>query len=106
MRVPIPALTLYTLHHFQWHVKLIHSLVLYNVVTLLVFLGIYLSIDFNRHFESTTPPASAIGKLYFAIMVQTGVGSNDIAPKTDLARLVVSLHAVVTWSQLALAFQK
>jgi hypothetical protein len=64
---------------------------------------VYMSMDFGRHFTCAQPVTPA-GKVYFAMMTHASVGANDITPKTDAARTVVSLHALFAWLQLLLVF--
>lgn len=83
------------------HAKVIKAAVAYNLVVFSIFLATYMAMDFSKHFTSAQP-VTARGKLYYALMVQTTMGSNDILPKTDTARIVTALHATLTWVQLLL----
>lgn len=83
------------------HAKVVKAAVAYNLTIFALFMSAYLAIDFSKHFTSATP-VTARGKVYYAMMVHTTMGSNDIVPKTDLARAVTALHATLTWVQLLL----
>ena len=83
------------------HAKVAKAAVAYNLCLFAVFFAIYSALDFSRHFTSARP-VTARGKLYYALMVHTTMGSNDIVPNTDLARMVTALHATLTWVQLLL----
>lgn len=86
--------------------RFVQAAVLYNIVLFTVFYGVYLSLDFSRHFTSDKP-VTAQGKLYYAAMVHTAAGGpNDIVPKTDLARTITTAHVLLSWMQLLLVFLK
>lgn len=94
-----------------WHVKFAKAAVVYNIAVFLGFLMLYLSIDFGRHFEfagqrrrPTGGPESLRSVVYFALMTHTAIGCNDIVPRTDFARSVVSAHALLAWMQLLFVF--
>lgn len=87
----------------MWHAKFLKAAIAYNAAVFLVFLGLYLAMDFSVHFRADKP-VTARSKLYFAVMTHTAIGSNDIVPKTDAARMVVALHALLAWMQLLLVF--
>ena len=86
-----------------WHLRFLKAVATYNADLLLVFFGVYSSMDFAHHFSSTAPVTSG-GKLYFTIMTHAAVGSNDISPRTDLARGVMALHVTLAWSQILFVF--
>ena len=86
-----------------FNVKFIKAALLYNVVVFSVFYGVYLSTDFSHHFTSDQP-VTVRGKLYYALMMHTAVGINDITPKTEHARMITSLHVMCAWLQLLLVF--
>ena len=83
------------------HTRVVKAAVAYNTCLFCVFLAVYMALDFSKHFTSAQP-VTARGKLYYALMVHTTMGSNDIVPKSDLARAVTALHATLTWAQLLL----
>ena len=92
----------------QWltHVVATHiaeQALIYNAIILAIFLVIYNVIDFNKHFTSDKP-VSRQGKFYFGIMTHTAVGCNDIVPKTDVARVITSIHVILAWVQVFLLF--
>lgn len=86
-----------------WHIRIITTALMYNIVTFVAFLIVYLSMDFSRHFSSPQPVTLA-GKVYYAVMVHTTIGSGEIYPKTDLARSITAVHAMLSWAQLLLVF--
>ena len=93
------------------HFKFVHASLCYNAIVFAFFLCVYLTMDFNEHFATASlgssvlgEPVSRSGKVYFALMTHTAMGSNDITPKTDWARKVVGLHALLAWMQVLLVF--
>jgi hypothetical protein len=93
------------------HFKFVRASLCYNALIFAVFMCLYFAMNFSEHFttavvpgETWTKPVSSTGKLYFAVMTHTAMGSNDITPKTDWARRVVGLHAVLAWMQVLLVF--
>lgn len=92
------------------HFKFVTTAICYNVVLFAFFLAVYFAMDFSKHFTSTSfqnmPPApvTTSGKVYFALMTHTAMGSNDITPKTDFARKIVGMHALLAWMQVLLVF--
>jgi hypothetical protein len=86
-----------------WHARFLRNAVVYNLVVFGVFLALYLSIDFDTHWSSEKP-VSRKGKLYFAVLTHTNCGSNDITPKTDLARMITAAHVTCAWMQVLLVF--
>ena len=95
---------------FLWHVSVVKTALWYNVVLLAAFLLLYFLIDFEHHFDFKRAPGggrhnlSPSGKVYFALMTHTGVGSNDIVPRTDFARRAMSAHALLAWMQILVVF--
>ena len=87
----------------NWHARVLKTAVVYNLVVFLIFMVVYLLMDFSKHFTSAAPITTS-GKLYYCVMAHTSVGSNDILPKTDAARMVSALHVTLAWIQLMLAF--
>ena len=92
------------------HFKFVHASLCYNALLFAFFLCVYMTMDFSEHFSATSvlgefqPPVTRTGKVYFALMTHTALGSNDITPKTDLARKVVGLHALLAWMQVLFVF--
>ena len=86
-----------------FHVRFLVAALVYNLVVFTVFLAVYLRMDFDTHFSSERR-VSNTGKVYFAMMTHASVGANDITPKTDAARTVVTMHALCAWLQLMLVF--
>jgi hypothetical protein len=93
------------------HFRFVKASLCYNALIFALFLVVYFSMDFSAHFglasvpwEPQLPPVTASGKVYFAVMTHTAMGSNDITPKTDWARRIVGLHAVLAWMQVLLVF--
>lgn len=85
------------------HTKFIKAAVVYNALVFVVFYAMYALLDFSKHFTSDVP-VTARGTLYYALMAHTSGGSNDIAPKTDLARMITAAHVTLAWMQLLLVF--
>ena len=81
----------------------IKAALVYNVVVFAVFWAIYALMDFDVHFSSDRR-VSVMGKVYYGVMTHTGVGCNEIAPKTDAARMVTATHATLSWMQLFIVF--
>lgn len=82
---------------------LVTNAVLYNVLVFVLFGAIYAVMDFDVHFSADHRVTFA-GKMYYGVMTHTGVGCNEVAPKTDLARLVTAAHAIASWMQLFIVF--
>lgn len=78
------------------HPKLraIEALALVVPVLLLVFSYTYLSLSQSRP-ESFTEPLSRIDAFYFATTIFGTVGFGDIAAKSDVARLIVTVQILI-----------
>lgn len=85
------------------HIPYLKNVAVYNVVILLVFFLAYLAMDFNKHFQ-TTSPLSVVGKMYFTLATHTSLGAPDVTPTTDFARSLVGLHVLFSWLQVFLVF--
>lgn len=92
-----------TLGTMGWHVEFLKAALWYNVAVLFLFMCIYFSLDFEKHFESKER-VTPVGKVYVALLAHTAVGSGDIVPKTDLARGIMAVHVLLAWMQLLLVF--
>lgn len=88
---------------FPAHTKFLRAAVVYNALVFVVFYVAYTFMDFSKHFSSDQP-VSGRGKLYYAVMAHSSGGSNDIVPKTDVARLLTAAHVTLAWMQLLLVF--
>lgn len=86
-----------------WRFKFLGSLLVYNVVVFVVFLAVYLLIDFDTHFGSEKK-ATFADKLYFCMMTHSNAMAGDFVPRTAVARRVLSLHILFTWLQLLFVF--
>jgi hypothetical protein len=67
---------------------------------LFLFSAIYLSISTTTT-AAFTQPLNRIGAFYFTVSVFSSVGFGDIAPKTDLARIVVTTQMLLDLALLA-----
>lgn len=85
------------------HPHLVRAAVAYNVVVLVAFLAAYMCIDFGTHFACAAAPTASC-KVYFALMIHTSIGSNDVVPRTDFARRLVAAHALLSWMQVLVVF--
>ena len=71
-----------------------------HVLLFLVFLAIYMSVDFPTHFVSTQPveaPLTVASPLYFTVATHTLLGDNSAVPRTTEAKCVVAAHAAFAW---------
>lgn len=87
-----------------WHFHMLGGLLLYNLVVFLVFLPVYLLLDFNKHFYSENKDSTLGDKLYFCLMTHSNAMAGDYVPKTEAIRRVMSLHILFTWMQLLFIF--
>ena len=76
---------------------------MYNGIVFMIFLAVYMMLNFNKHFTSQEPVTTK-GKVYYAVMTHSAVGSNDISPRTDTARIVTLIHVTLAWIQPFLLF--
>ena len=86
-----------------WSARFLRTALVYNVAVLVLFWAVYTRVDFGKHYDSATP-VTATGKAYHTIMTHISGGSNDIIPKTDVARTLQALHAALAWMQIMLVF--
>lgn len=82
---------------------LVRAAMAYNVCVFLIFITLYALMDFNTHFVSEERITFS-GKMYYGFMIHTGIGCNEITPKTNAARFVTAAHAVSSWMQLLIVF--
>ncbi len=62
---------------------------------------IYMSMDFEKHFNSKQKNA-----IYFSASVHSGVGFGDISPITDDAKILVALHAMCSFGSTLLVISR
>lgn len=86
-----------------WHFKFVGFLLVYNIVIFLIFLPIYIFLDFSKHFISEKP-ATLGDKFYFCMMTHSNAMAGDFVPKSKTARTVMSFHILMTWLQLMFVF--
>ncbi len=86
-----------------WNTRFLKTALVYNVAVLLLFWAVYTLVDFGAHYESGAPVTPA-GKAYHAVMTHITGGSNDIVPKTDVARVLQASHAAMAWMQIMFVF--
>ena len=84
-------------------VRVAKSALIANALVFFVFFITYIALNFDAHFTSPGP-VTIRGKLYYAIMSHTAVGSNDITPRTDTARMVTASHVTCAWILTFLVF--
>ena len=87
----------------MWSTKFLKTALVYNVAVLALFWAVYTLVDFKKHYDSTTPVTST-GKAYHTVMTHITGGSNDIVPKTDVARVLQATHAALAWMQIMFVF--
>ena len=83
------------------------TFVFFHLVLFCVFLAVYASIDFGKHFSMPPDLAHAPRRranprtvLYHALTVQATFGTpNDMVPCSQYGRMLVSLHASLSWMQ-------
>jgi hypothetical protein len=81
-------------------------MVMYQCVLFTIFVAIYSSMNFRAHFEAPNPnaPITPITITYFTLASQTTTGFGDIHPKTDPARILVSIHILLAWIPMIMIF--
>lgn len=87
----------------MWNTRFVKTALVYNVAVLVLFWAAYTLVDFGKHYDAASPVTS-IGKAYHTIMTHITGGSNDIIPKTDVARALQASHAALAWVQLMVVF--
>lgn len=87
-----------------WHGHMIGSLLIYNAVIFLLFVPVYLFIDFDKHFITENKKSTLGDKLYFALMTHSNAMAGDYVPKTETIRRIMSFHILLTWMQLLFVF--
>lgn len=72
----------------------------YHCLLLMFFSMVYASIGLKQHFgvENPTP----FMPYYFSVVSHTSTGYGDIAPRTDLARKIVTAHLCLAWVPTAI----
>lgn len=74
----------------------LETLMLYHMVLFIVFIMIYKSIEFEKHFTVEKAPSwSHIA--YFTLLTQTTVMAGEITPKTKLGRSILATHVFLSW---------
>lgn len=88
--------------HFVIPKNIVGYLLLYNFTVWLIFAVTYRLIDFHKHF-AVPDFFNADGQWsetsYYAFMVSTQMYGTAIVPQTTLGRTLVSVHALLAWSQ-------
>ena len=73
---------------------------IYNAFVFACMLALYAAIGFRKHFAIPDDGPLATRLVYFTAMTHSMIGAPDIYPRTSLARLLVSLHAVLVFLQI------
>lgn len=96
------------------------GLVVYHILLYSLFTTIYISLDWHHHFRvpsdmeydpsqsklvRTKKPISTVSKMYFSAVTHLTLGYGDITPKTDMARLIVMMHASLSWLSFIMIFR-
>lgn len=80
----------------------LQNLMLYHMVLFVAFVGIYRTIDFEKHFTvKSRPSISHIA--YFTLLTQTTVMTGEITPKTKLGRSLLATHVLLSWMVVILS---
>jgi len=77
------------------------SLLKLHSLIFIVFTTLYAVMDFQTHFGSSSTNA-----LYFSASVHTSVGFGDIVPKTNEAKLIVTVHMLVSFAATLLILER
>ena len=84
------------------------SLLVYHACLFLFFLGVYQSMDWKKHFrvpdDMKLTPISATTKAYFTTVTHISLGYGEITPKTDMARILVSVHGILSYMTILFIF--
>ena len=87
--------------HRMHLVAVAKTVMLYNAFVFALMTTLYAATGFRKHFvvpDEDVPVATQL--FYFSAMTHSMIGSADIYPRTSLARLLVSLHAVLVFMQI------
>lgn len=70
-----------------------------HIMIALLFLAVYSMIDMQEHFGV---PNTFSNACYYTVTTHTTTGFGDITPKTNIAKWIVTLHMVITWTTIAI----
>ena len=76
------------------------TVMLYNLFIFSCMTALYALIGFRKHFVVPAEGPLATHVLYFTSMTHSMIGATDVYPRTPLARMLVSLHAVLVFLQI------
>lgn len=78
------------------------TVLLYNAAVFGVMSLLYGFIGFRKHFRTPRDcdSSTAAQLIYFSSMTHSMIGAPDIYPRTQLARLLVSVHALLVFLQI------
>ena len=76
--------------------KFIEAIVLYNLIVYAIYVAIYSSIDFNKHFETTVPITPSF-IMYFAFLTHANAMCAEVTPKTELGRNLLGTQVLCSW---------
>lgn len=78
--------------------RFMEGIVLYNLLVFAIFFSIYHAIDFEKHFEVTTKaPVTNSFIAYFAFLTHANAMCSEVEPKTEFARMLMTLHVLFSW---------
>jgi len=80
--------------------KLIISLFI-EIIIFIVFAFIYYFMD-TKNFNNMKN--SLIDSIYFSIVTSASVGYGDITPKTDIAKILVLIQIILTYTNISIVF--
>lgn len=76
----------------------LEAIILYNLLIYTIFVAIYSSIDFEKHFEITngTKPTPAFF-MYFAFLTHSNAMCAEVTPRTEFGRTLLGFNVFCSW---------
>lgn len=78
--------------------EFLEAIILYNLMVYAIFVTIYSTIDFEKHFEITngTKPTPAFF-MYFAFLTHTNAMCAEVVPRTAFGRSLLFANVFCSW---------
>lgn len=78
--------------------KFLKGLLVYNALIYILFVGIYHTIDFEKHFD--LPPGTRADTgfiMYYTWLSHCNVMAGECVPKTSTGRQILAYHILMSW---------